>query len=79
MKYHKPELHFISAAMTSASCVSGSVAIPVQECTVGPGVTVGKCSAGIVPGQKCSIGTSPFNCTPVGANVGAVCVTGGRP
>ena len=76
MKYNKPELHFISANKADAFCVDGSNASSIQECTLGPGVTGGRCNSGGVPSQKCTTGTAPSNCSPTGVNVGVGCLTG---
>jgi hypothetical protein len=76
MKYHKPMLHFITAALAGAVCSNGSNATPIAECTLGSDVGSKKCQAGNIASKECKNGSANPNRCRSGASVGQGCVSG---
>ena len=76
MKYHEPELHFISAAMAGAVCVGGSNASVISECTSGSDVIIPKCEPGSAANTTCESGTGNVSSCDVGTAQGEACHTG---
>ena len=78
MKYHKPGLHFISASMADAVCVSGSNATPIGECTLGSDVNIKACKSGIIASKECKTGTYNTRKCKNGIFQGQSCGSGGQ-